>query len=589
MQIIYQRNIAWQKVLPIVCVLLCFPIISGILLEPRGEGFLFRTGNGSCRIFGEVFLFAVGLLGLVIRLSVNGYDQGTKVKPQYRKGLYNIVRHPLAVGNFFLGLAPILRLDNLCADIVYIGLFAIYGFWTVAREKRQQTECNDPSYLNWFKATPAFIPCSFNWSKPDRVFSWRKNLRVEYVLFLGLVTAMAATDYIGGQLVQQAFRFDYNWFPVLTLAIACSVIVFPFCCLAMIAICTAFLLTAFGKTAKAQQFDVREKSFLTPLFSPNAVFDEYSLRFFTPQEPAPYRTSFRQYEPNKPNKPSTPFFTPDQKNNLFRGQSQDDDGPPKFYKIGIAGAWTPSGGNGSLGMTRFKTEAAIMFPGIHFPQMKERSLLGIAPTFSYTSFDWKRDTVFPKQAYEAGLEFTLMQPLNNQWGFMGKVMPQWAGDGKESSRTISCSAMFGLRWEPNSRWEVMFGVMYLGQNADMSVLPFGGVVWRPNDDWRIELMVPQAKIAKRLNINDRLRDHWLYVGAGFDGGNWGIRSVDGKADLAMYQEFNIVAGYEISKNEIYSCALELGYVFGREMKFDRKTQSTFRPDNAFTIQLKFEF
>jgi hypothetical protein len=135
----------------------------------------------------------------------------------------------------------------------------------------------------------------------------------------------------------------------------------------------------------------------------------------------------------------------------------------------------------------------------------------------------------------------------------------------------------------------MFGVMYLGQNADISVLPFGGAVWKPTDDWRIDLMVPQAKIAKRLFIDNRSRDHWLYVGSGLGGGNWAIRSVNGKSDIAMYQEFNVIGGYKISKKELYSCSLELGYVFGRKMKFDRKTQSTFRPDDAFTMQLKFEF
>lgn len=321
------------------------------------------------------------------------------------------------------------------------------------------------------------------------------------------------------------------------------------------------LLTGFNNATKAHQFDISEHVLFDPWFSLNSTIGKQDSCYFA-------------YDKNK---------------GLFRGQSSDDDGPPKFYRINMEGGWIPSGGRGGLGITRFKTEAAIMFPGLHLPRMKERSLIGIAPTFTYTSFDWKRETVFPKQAYEVGLEFTLMQPLCNNWGFMGKVMPQWSSDGKESKRAISCSAMFGLRWEPNRRWEVMFGVIYLGQNADMSILPFGGVVWRPNDDWRIELMVPQAKIAKRLFVDNRLQDHWIYGGAGFGGGNWAIRSTEGKADLAMYQEFNIVAGYEISRHELYSCCLEVGYVFGREMKFDRKTQSTYRPDNAFTMQLKFEF
>ncbi len=255
MEVTHQGIVPWRKILPVFCILLCFPLIAGILLEPRAEGFLFRTCDVCSRLFWEVSGFFVGVFGLTIRMLANGYDQKTNRKPHRSKGLYSIVRYPLLVGNFFLGLAPVMLLNDSWAFIVYAGLFAIYCASIVVRDKRRLGACDDTVYRAWFETTPAFVPRSFRWNRPDGVFSFQQILRREYVLFLGLILSMTAADHVSDCLVREIFRFDYNWLPVLTLAVGCSLAVYSLFGLSLVVLCAIFFITGFGKTVKAQSVD----------------------------------------------------------------------------------------------------------------------------------------------------------------------------------------------------------------------------------------------------------------------------------------------------------------------------------------------
>lgn len=240
-----------------------------------------------------------------------------------------------------------------------------------------------------------------------------------------------------------------------------------------------------------------------------------------------------------------------------------------------------------MGMTRFGINTSMMLPG---PTLlsNRKSFFSISPKFEYTGIDWDRDTVFPSSLYSAGASITWMQPINERWTGMITASPQWSSDGKESRYSVNCPTIFGLTWTPNSRWKVMMGAAYLGR-GDIPFIPFGGVTWTPNEDWRVELMAPQARILRRLTAysNDD-KQHWIFGAVGFGGGSWAIRSVDDRADLAEYREFSALFGYEfIRKNT--NLKIEAGYVFGREMKFDKNTQAKYKPDDAFVLRMQYSF
>lgn len=262
-----------------------------------------------------------------------------------------------------------------------------------------------------------------------------------------------------------------------------------------------------------------------------------------------------------------------------------------WQKLNLGVSWIPADGSGGLGMTRFNIDAVFPCATLRSSYSTSPSYFLLTPKFEYTSVDWKRETSFPDSLYDVGLGMTWMKPINERWSFMASATPRWASDGKESDKSLRCSAMFGFNWTPNNRWKVILGAAYLDRDDDMNFIPYAGCVWTPNDDWRVEMTLPQARVAKRIDIPlfNQMSENWGYAGLGFGGGNWAVRSQNGLADVATYKEYSFVLGTESISQYGNTFNLEVAYTFGREMEFDRRTQRDFKPDDSISLRAKFTF
>lgn len=274
------------------------------------------------------------------------------------------------------------------------------------------------------------------------------------------------------------------------------------------------------------------------------------------------------------------------------GQEQTISVPRKpWQKLNLGLSWIPGDGSDGLGMTRFNIDATFPFAAPQTHSYLRSSYFMLTPKFEFTSVDWKRDTTFPDSLYDVGLGFSWFKPINDRWSFMAGATPRWSSDGKESSGSVRCSAMFGLNWTPNDRWKVLLGIAYLDRDDDLDFIPYAGFVWTPNDDWRIEMTLPQARVAKRLRTASchEMSEKWAYLGFRFGGGNWAIRSRDHRADMATYREYSFLLGYESVKRHRCTLNLEVAYTFGREMEFDKRTQPDFEPDDSVSLRARLTF
>lgn len=259
-----------------------------------------------------------------------------------------------------------------------------------------------------------------------------------------------------------------------------------------------------------------------------------------------------------------------------------------LQNLTLSGTFIPSGGHDSLGIAKFQAGATFALPGFTLPDMPQSFFL-LTPRLTYTYMDWKHDTRFPDSLYNAGLSVTWIQSFNEQWSLMLNASPGWASDGRESHGAVRCPVMLGMNWQPSRTLKISFGVAYLDR-SDVEVLPFGGVTWTPNDDWSIELTAPLARVARRLTAySDARVSRWAYLGIGFDGGAWAIRSTAGRADFAMYREYSVLVGYECKRNDLLSWNFEMGLLFGREVEFEKHTQPDVKLDEAFVMRVKVAF
>lgn len=79
------------------------------------------------------------------------------------------------------------------------------------------------------------------------------------------------------------------------------------------------------------------------------------------------------------------------------------------------------------------------------------------------------------------------------------------------------------------------GFLYLGRQ-NLKAMPIVGLIYTPEDDVRIELMIPRSRIARRISWVGT-REHWMYFGMELFGGNsWAIEQAGGVQDVVIYKD-----------------------------------------------------
>ena len=86
------------------------------------------------------------------------------------------------------------------------------------------------------------------------------------------------------------------------------------------------------------------------------------------------------------------------------------------------------------------------------------------------------------------------------------------------------------------------GVLYLNRD-NIRLLPAGGAIWTPNDDWRFELLFPKPKFGMRVNVGPGFED-WIFTTAESGGNTWAIVRDSGAQDRVTYLDYRLLVGYE---------------------------------------------
>jgi|GEM_PF-6509624 len=137
-------------------------------------------------------------------------------------------------------------------------------------------------------------------------------------------------------------------------------------------------------------------------------------------------------------------------------------------------------------------------------------------------------------------------------------------------------------WEFSPQVQPVAGVRYYDRN-NLGLLPVAGLILRPDDDVRIELVYPEPRVAW-LVATDAEKEYWLSVSGRIGGGEWTIeRNGSGLADVATYNDYQIVLALDrVHANQSRS-SYEIGYVFQRDLEY-RSGLGNFNPSETFFIR-----
>ena len=168
----------------------------------------------------EFACLALSLFGLVIRMATVGAapkgTSGRNLTAQVAEtlntsGMYSIVRHPLYVGNFFMGLGVASFLRCWWFTLLYILVFWLYYERIMFAEEEFLRDKFGRTYLEWAERTPAFVPNLARWRPPSLRFSFRWALKREYSSFLSLMAAFTFLEVVGDLFATGKLIFDPIW------------------------------------------------------------------------------------------------------------------------------------------------------------------------------------------------------------------------------------------------------------------------------------------------------------------------------------------------------------------------------------------
>lgn len=242
-------------------------------------------------------------------------------------------------------------------------------------------------------------------------------------------------------------------------------------------------------------------------------------------------------------------------------------GPPNaasrraVMDIGLTTTWlAPVDG---FGVTDVETKASLVIP-----VFIKGSPLRLAFNLGTTLIDAPAGLDVPDQLYGLQAELRWFIPWREGLAIdlgMGGGVYSDLNDGASGFRIVG-RALFIK--DLSTTVKLSLGVLYLGRENLLAV-PVAGLIYTPQPETRIELLFPRIRFLKRISAEGP-REHWLYAGTEFFGGNsWAIEHAGGAKDEFIYSDQRLIIGYETKSPGKLGGRLELGYVFSRHVEFEK--------------------
>jgi len=135
-------------------------------------------------------------------------------------GAYSVVRNPLYLGNFFMGLGPAMFEFRWWLVLIYALVFWLYYERIIFTEEAFLRTRFGQSFLDWAERTPAFVPRLRQYVPAALPFCWRTVLRRECNGLLGVVAAMFLFEVVGDICYLGRVEFDPQWVWLVSVTVA---------------------------------------------------------------------------------------------------------------------------------------------------------------------------------------------------------------------------------------------------------------------------------------------------------------------------------------------------------------------------------
>jgi protein-S-isoprenylcysteine O-methyltransferase Ste14 len=126
-------------------------------------------------------------------------------------GMYSLVRHPLYLGNFLIGLGISLAPALWWLPVIYCLCFCAYYERIMFAEEAFLHRKFGQEFSDWAARTPAFFPRHLKWRKAELPPSLRNVVRREYTAFAVAILGSAAVQFAEHLVIDHRVVYEAFW------------------------------------------------------------------------------------------------------------------------------------------------------------------------------------------------------------------------------------------------------------------------------------------------------------------------------------------------------------------------------------------
>ena len=284
--------------------------------------------------------------------------------------------------------------------------------------------------------------------------------------------------------------------------------------------------------------------------------DDYSQRWLSPPVP-----------------PKGEFVRPDLSPSDLELLSTND--TPQLPGTRFSASWLAAGGRNGFGTADLEANHTWLLGYGDSPALE------ITPGVGMHFWSGPQALNLPPRVYDMYLDFTWRPWETDSGGLSVGLTPGMYGDFERvDDDTFQLTGWLMGNWRVQDNLNLLFGVAYLRQ-ARSQVLPIGGLVWTPNSDTRVELLIPKPKVARRF-IETESGSTWWFVAGQLGGGAWAVADSPTDNVLLRYSDLRLLLGVEHFELAGREWSIEAGYVFSRNISVDNT--SVFSPNSTLLLQ-----
>lgn len=196
------------------------------------------------------------------------------------------------------------------------------------------------------------------------------------------------------------------------------------------------------------------------------------------------------------------------------------------------------------------------------------------PTWNSSFWTGPSGVALPPDVDQIRSDFQLSSVQPGPWNWQVGFTPQINADFR---RSLDYNAyMFDGRavlfYQPTAQWRFAFGMAYWNRVRGM-LIPYGGVVWSPNERWEFRLFFPKTRISRYWGTVSG-KHVWTYASLEYNVQAYQVEIEDaGRAKTRMQLASEQLLIGASAQQGSWTAFVEGGLIFNRHVRFRGSTPS----------------